>query len=130
MTKTYSQEDMDKMKMELDINHQLMTLTKTCEDISHTMLKHIAIEANDSSKIMDAVEQASIDRRKCETDIRRTMNENTATYFNTFVKKADLKLYATLIMMTVIGAASIQAWVTKQGKPSIELLQSIERAVK
>ncbi len=130
MTKTYSQEDMDKMKMELDINHQLMTLTKTYADISHTMLKHIAIEANDSSKIMDAVEQASIDRRKCETDIRRTMNENTATYFNTFVKKADLKLYATLIMMTVIGAASIQAWVTKQGKPSIELLQSIERAVK
>ncbi len=130
MTKTFSQEDMDKMKMELDVNHRLSNIENVCAEISNSVLKHIAIEANDSSKIMDAVEQASVDRRKCETDIRRTMNENTATYFNTFVKKADLKLYATLIMMTVIGAASIQAWVTKQGTPSIELLQSIERAVK
>jgi len=130
VSKTYTQEEMDKMKMELDVNYRLSNIENVCAEISNSVLKHIAMEAKDYSRLMGAVEQASVDRRKCEADIRRTMNENTTTYFNTFVKKADLKLYATLIMMTVIGAASIQAWVTKQGTPSVELLQSIERAVK
>lgn len=130
MTKTYSQEEMDNMKMELDVNYRLTNIERTCDDISDAVLKHVAIEKKDFSDLMAALEQSATERRKCEADLRTTISENSKVYYNTFVKKSDLKLYASLIMITVVAATGFQAYLSRQHVPSVDLLERIERAIK
>ncbi len=129
MTKTYSQAEMDEMKKELDVNFQLINLTKTCDDINNAVLKHISMEKEDSMGVMAAIEVSVVDRRKCEKELHGKIDDNTTLYFNTFVKKTDLKVYATLIMLTIAAAGTFQAYVTNKNAPSIQLLERIETII-
>ncbi len=127
LTQAEHEQEMALMKTELDVNFRLSNIERTCDDINNSVLKHIAMEAKDSSEIKQMVEEASMERRKCEADLRKDIAENSKSYYKEFVKKSDLKLYAFLIIFTITAVASIQAWVINQNYPSSELLQKIEK---
>jgi len=124
--KVYTEEDVKEIKDSLNTNFRLTNIEKTCAEISKSVLKSIASENKDSIEIKTAIEHANNDRRKCEANLKQKMEDHSAEYYEAFVKKTDLKIYATLIMLTIAGTAAFQAWdARKHAEQSLHMSNQI-----
>ena len=123
----YSEREVDKMLKEQESNIRLSGLEIAFKDLSDSIQKHINREEAEMKEVMKALDKNANERRACEAGIRRDMNA-------LFVKKADLKLYAILIItassvttgiITYIGSVSTKNAQTSAIGATVEQLEQV-----
>ncbi len=93
-----------------EIKSELVKINGKVSDLSAAVLSHTATEKVDYLNIIDAINQSIEDRRACEVDLRKTMQEDRDFNHRTFVKLSDLKKWGVVISLTV----AVITWVGTQ----------------
>ena len=92
----YTEREVDKMLKEQEANIRLNNLEVAFKDLSKLIHSYMLREEAEMKEIVKALEANANERRACEAGIRKDMH-------GLFVKKAELKIYALLI----VAASSI-----------------------
>jgi len=116
---TYTEAEVNKMLGEQKTNIRLDGIENTIKDVNKMMVDHMSDEKNDTENVMKAIEQSGKERRECETKLRSELQTMDSDHHEKFVKKADLKNYAFLIIFAVTGTTGFITWLGLQSTNKI-----------
>ena len=97
----YSEEAVDQMLKNQEVKLRLDGVELEVRGMRSSLEKHMGNEEREMNDLLKAIEDSGIERRDSEARVHKRITDNIAHNETTFVKKADLKLYAILIIAAV-----------------------------
>ena len=116
---TYTEAEVNKMLGDQKTNIRLDGIETTIKDLDCKMADHMSNEKNDAKNVMAAIEQSGKERRECETKLKAELHAMDSDHHEKFVKKADLKSYAFLIIVAVTSTTGFITWLGLQSTANV-----------
>lgn len=131
----YTEEEFNRALETQRLTIRLDDIDRAVKDLAEAVRDHRKDEEYSQEQILAKVAEGATDRRRCEEKLRSEINSNHELYHGTFVKKADLRLYALLIIAAVTMTTGFITWLgmqnanTAQNTSTDKALQQIERLI-
>jgi len=128
---TYTEAEVNKMLGDQKTNIRLDGIETTIKDLDCKMADHMSNEKNDTQNVMKAIEQSGKERRECEVKLKAELHAMDSDHYEKFVKKADLKNYAFIIIFAVTCTTGFITWLGTQStnKTSDSSVDKIAEAI-
>ena len=114
-------------------NHRLDNIDLSVKDINDKVCELMSEEKEEKQQVLEAIKKSGEERRECETKINGQMAENNEYNHRTFVKKADLRIYAIIIIFTITGMTGFITWLGTQStnnQSNISADKMVEKIIK
>ena len=95
-------------------NHKLEKIDFAVKSIEEKVCRIMSDEKEEKDQILQAISKSGDERRECEQKVNSRIDDVNEYNHKTFVKKADLRMYAIIIIFAVTGTTGFITWLGTQ----------------